>query len=473
MTVTRSYRARSAVSAVTRRVPAPVRVLAQPPAGSGLKPVYGVGGLPLVGSSMDLMVDMVGVCREQYARFGEVSWVNAFGLTGVVVLGPDAIAEVLSNKDKAFANAGWRKLLDPFFERGIMLLDFEEHLHDRRIMQAGFGRPQLEGYLELLNASIARSLSGWSPRRGFRVFDAAKLMTLDVASEVFLGEEPSPEVDRINRAFIDSVAACQSVVRADVPGGAWHRGLKSRAYLERYFRERVAAKRAGGGSDLFSVLCRAVDEDGNRFTDEDIVNHMIFVLLAAHDTSTITFSMMAYFLGKHPEWQERARAESRALGRAAIGYDDLERLSTLDLVMKESLRMCSPVGILVREAVRDTSIRGHHVPAGTIAMLGLYPSMRMEPWWSDPDTFDPERFSEERREDKSHRLAWVPFGAGVHKCIGLYFGGMEVKAAMHQLILSHEWSVPADYEPPLDFGTGPMPADGLPLSLRRTTEVVR
>ncbi|MDT7565929.1 MAG: hypothetical protein QOG76_4553, partial [Pseudonocardiales bacterium] len=73
----------------------------------------------------------------------------------------------------------------------------------------------------------------------------------------------------------------------------------------------------------------------------------------------------------------------------------------------------------------------------------------------------------DRREDKVHRYAWAPFGGGAHKCIGLHFGGMEVKAIMYQLLLRFRWSVPAGYEPPIGYGTGPMPIDGLPLRLER------
>jgi cytochrome P450 len=129
--------------------------------------------------------------------------------------------------------------------------------------------------------------------------------------------------------------------------------------------------------------------------------------------------------------------------------------------------MNAPVGALARQAVRDTEIDGFYIPHGTKVMLALYATQRMEPWWHDPDTFDPERFAPPRREDTSHRYAWTPFGGGVHKCIGMHFGAMEVKAIMHQLLLRYAWTVPTEYEPPLDYGTGPFPADGLPVRLER------
>src|SRR3954466_13355087 len=193
---------------------------------------------------------------------------------------------------------------------------------------------------------------------------------------------------------------------------------------------------------------------------------MIFTMMAAHDTSTITLAMMGYYLAANPAWQDRVRDEARALGKAAIGYDDLDALPALDLVFKETLRMNAPVGVLAREAVKDTEIDGRYIPKGTRIMLGLYPTMRMEPWWKDPDTFDPERFTPERAEDQSHKYAWAPFGWNGHMCIGMVCGGMGVKAIMHQLLRQNSLQVDPGYDPPIDYGTGPFPADGLPIELR-------
>lgn len=77
-------------------------------------------------------------------------------------------------------------------------------------------------------------------------------------------------------------------------------------------------------------------------------------------------------------------------------------LGFLDLAFQETPRMNAPVGMLAREAVKDTAIDGHFVPAGTKLMLAIHPTQRMEPWWKDPDRFDPERFSPERRDDGRH-----------------------------------------------------------------------
>ena len=85
--------------------------------------------------------------------------------------------------------------------------------------------------------------------------------------------------------------------------------------------------------------------------------------------------------------------------------------------------------------------------------------------WSAPDTFDPDRFAEHRREDRNHRDAWIPFGGGVHKCIGMAFGTLEVAAILHEMLRTYRWSVDPGYRPRWDNTSLPVPADGLPLSL--------
>jgi cytochrome P450 len=81
--------------------------------------------------------------------------------------------------------------------------------------------------------------------------------------------------------------------------------------------------------------------------------------------------------------------------------------------------------------------------------------------------FDPERFNTERREDKSHRYAWMPFGGGAHKCIGLHFGTLEVKALLHEMLRAYRWSVPSDYTARWDYVSLPVPVDGLPVRLEK------
>ncbi len=453
---------------VVERYPSTARPLAPPPAGSDLRPVLGDFGAPGIGYTLHALSDPIGLARNRFERYGPVSWMGLLGRRTVGVFSPAAVEAVLLDRDKVFsAQRGWEFVIGPFFHGGLLLRDFDEHLFHRRIMQQAFTRPRLVGYLELTTPRITRGIAQWRPGAHFALYDEVKKILLAQATEVFAGAELGPESVMLSRAFEDAVHGATALLRTNVPGGVWSRGLRGRRMLADYFRRELPAKRAGAGKDLFSVLCTAESEEGHTFSDREVIEHMIFVMMAAHDTSTIAATMLAYELARHPDWQERLRAESLALGKPTLDYADLDRLPGLDLAFKEALRLYSPVAQQVRETTRDTDILGHYLPRGTLVVVGAYPMMRTAAYWHDPDAFDPERFAADRREDKSHRLAWAPFGGGAHKCIGLFFGGMTVKAVLHQMLLRYRWSLRPGYEVPLVAGTGPMPADGLPIRLER------
>jgi cytochrome P450 len=445
--------------------PSSARPLAVPPPDSGLCPVPGDPGPPLVGYTPAFVLDPEPWGRHRYERYGPVSWSGFAGTRVVSALGPELGAEILLDRERSFSQSGWEHFIGPFFPGGLMLLDFDEHAHHRRIMQQAFRRDRLRAYLRQMQGPIRDGVAGWPTHRAFPVYPALKRLTLDVATTVFLGDEPAGRSTVVDRAFIDLVRAGTAFVRAPVPGGRWRRGLRARAVLEEVFGAELAAERCGDGEDLFSALTAATSEDGHRFTARQVIDHIIFLMMAAHDTSTITLSTMIYQLATHPDWQERAREESRALGEAHVSFGALDELATLDLVTRECLRLVAPVPSLPRRAVRDTSLLGHHIPAGTMVTANPYFTHHMHEWWPQPERFDPERFAPGRREDAVHPHAWMPFGGGAHHCIGVHFGRMEIKAVMHQLLLRYRWTVEAGYVMPLDHRALPKPADDLPITL--------
>ena len=450
----------------------PVRPLAAPPVDSGLAAVNGDQGWPLLGHTLDYFRYGSDLSRERYTRLGPVSWMGAFGTQVVVVAGPAATQTVLANKDKAFSQDGWTFLIDAFFHRGLMLMSFGEHLMHRRIMQEAFTRDRLSGYVDQVVPRARAGVASWSTEHPVRVYPLLKELTLDIATDVFMGGRGGEDTKAINQAFVATVRAASSIVRAALPGTRFRAGVRARKVLEDYFVEHLPDARGGSGTDLFAGLCQARTADDERFSDEDVVNHMIFLMMAAHDTSTITTVAATYFLAKHPEWQERAREESLALddeagGGGPVDIEALEGLGTLDLVIKETLRLVAPVPLVMRRAVQPTEVAGHYIPKG--ALLAVAPAVNhFDPeCWTNPDDFDPDRFSPDRAEDKSHRNAWIPFGGGAHKCIGLHFGTLEVKAILHEMLRTHRWTVADDYEVRWDNTSLPVPVDGLPVQFQR------
>jgi cytochrome P450 len=189
---------------------------------------------------------------------------------------------------------------------------------------------------------------------------------------------------------------------------------------------------------------------------------------AAHDTSTITISTMKQYLGQQPQWQDRCRAESLALGTTDPSYADLDGLDSLDLVMKECLRIVSPVPVMARRVVQDTQVQGHFVPAGTYVAVVPHFTHHMSQYRPEPERFDPNA---SRRIDAKTRCTAMP---GNRSAVGAQMPRHALRrrrdqAIMHHLLLRFDWHVDPDYVAPLDFKSLPFPSDGQPVGLRART----
>lgn len=223
----------------------PPRSLAEPTPGTDLQPVRGDAGLPLLGHTLDYIRFGTRFTRGRYERFGPVSWMGAFGTRIVTVSGPDATQIVLANKDKAFSQDGWTFLIDRFFHRGLMLMSFHEHLIHRRIMQEAFTRDRLSTYVDQVGPCVRASVPTWPTEHPLRVYPQLKRLTLDIATQVFMGGRGGADTARINRAFVATVRASSSIVRAPLPGTRWQAGVRGRHVLESYFTKHLPAARAG------------------------------------------------------------------------------------------------------------------------------------------------------------------------------------------------------------------------------------
>src|ERR1700736_756978 len=363
-----------------------------PPKRNSLTHIPGDEGWPIIGKTLDALADPKGHVERMHAKYGPVYRTHMFGETSVSLLGPEANELLLFDQAKMFSSTlGWNSILGLLFPRGLMLLDFDEHRLHRRALSVAFKSGPMKSYLTALDAGIAARVAQWRARPGEMLFyPAMKQLTLDLAATSFLGTGIGPEVDEITRAFVDMVAASVAPIRRPWPGTQMARGVRGRKRIVAYFSEQIPIRRAEGGEDLFSQLCRATHEDGALLSTQDIVDHMSFLVMAAHDTLTSSLTSFVAALAANPKWLARLRDEVAALGIAAdapTAFDNLEAMPLAEMAFKEAMRIRPPVPSMPRRAVRDFSFKGYAIPAGT--MVGINPlfSHHMPEVWPDPDRF--------------------------------------------------------------------------------------
>jgi len=434
-----------------------------------LRHLPGRNGLPYLGEGLELIWDLRAAQIRGVARYGQVFRASSFGYTYVQAFGAEFNVQFLRPKPGTVSNlGGWSPFLGGLFDGGLMLRDGDDHRDQRRRLRGSFTAAALKGYYGLLVEQITRHLDSWPSGETITVYPRMKQLTLDVAARIFLGLEPGPASQRINRAFLDMVRASLALVRWNLPGGAYARGRRGRRILEETFTELITSRRAaiargqGPVEDLLGRLCTAEDDAGVGFSDTEIVDHLCFMMMAAHDTSASALTAAIYLLGHQTEHQNELRERCLALDEPDAA--ELTGIAPMRHFLDETMRLYPPVPNLPRMTLVEMDIGGFTVPAHTGVNLSPLWCHHSDLYWDEPQRFDPGRFSPERAEHKRHDGAYVPFGSGPHTCLGMAFGIQEILLLLHGLLRRFRWQLPQSYQPRYPALPFPCPADGLRVS---------
>ncbi|GAA5801593.1 hypothetical protein HPULCUR_007041 [Helicostylum pulchrum] len=154
--------------------------------------------------------------------------------------------------------------------------------------------------------------------------------------------------------------------------------------------------------DLLTLMIESEQRGEGALTDEELKANLCLFFFAGHDTTSGALSFAIYHLAKHPEIQERAGAEAIAiLGDEPTDNlptaEEVKRMTYINQVMKETLRITGPVPRLgARTAMQDTMLSGTFIPKGTTVLINVFNTHHSENIWHDPETFNPDRFSDEQ-----------------------------------------------------------------------------
>lgn len=427
-------------------------------------------GMPGFGHLYWFLKDIHKWMNTQHQKHGPVFRFRTPGLESVFLLGPEANQLIFQNEGKTFSNfLAWDTVFDSLFDNNLLERDFNDHKANRKILQSAFKRPAIEGHMELMNPMLRDGIFTWQTGRPIKAMDHLKKLLLDTGTNVFLGMETGADSAPLNKAFSDIVAATADPFRRkEIWFSPYAKGVKARQLLCNYIMDNIPHRRKKPGRDLFSQFCQLRDEQGNLCSNEDIRDHIIFVLFAAHDTTTSALSAVLYALASNPQWQEELRNEIQSLNKDELVFDDVALLVKTGWTIKEALRMHPALAIMPRYALEEFEYQGHRIPANTIVTVSSVFTHYMPEYWSDPQTFDPRRFSPDRAEEKGHFFQYIPFGGGAHKCLGMHFAEVQSKIFLFHLLKNFRVSKDPSIKRyrynnvPLTF-----PTDGLPLSFER------
>ncbi len=210
--------------------------------------------------------------------------------------------------------------------------------------------------------------------------------------------------------------------------------------------------------DICAAAIAAVDPvTGERFTREELVNELGVFFLAGHETSASVLTWVFFLLSQRPEVVHRIRAEVDALcGDGEITIEHAKRLPFIKAVFKETMRLYPPITFLPRVALRDTVLGGRKIKRGTMLMIAPWTIHRHQGLWTNPERFDPDRFSPER-EQEIVPGSFLPFGWGPRVCVGAAFATLEAALFIARLTRRYDFEAldPSTVRPAARLTTRP------------------
>ncbi|MFH8562821.1 cytochrome P450 [Streptomyces sp. NPDC017988] len=368
-----------------------------------------------------------------HAEYGPVVRFELPGAGTAVSVADPVLLEATAHVDKRPARLF--EFLAPLCEAGnLQVLDAEEHGPWRRLLLSVFaGRPSHERHFADFTTLATELADRWAERAGHGPVALQKDLTalsLRMICAYALGGAAAGIVDpdRVTAAFEDVLTTYLGPAREE--GAASAAG--SLAYLRATVDRVISAHRSGGRtdrSDLIGALVEAGEEPAR------IRDTVMVTLLAAHHTTGVAVSWTLHLLGRHPAAADRVAAElDHVVGdRAAPGFADLRRLTYLELVLKESMRLYPPGPYGARETTEPLRLGAYEVPAGTTVFYPFW-AIHMNPaYWPEPEAFRPERFTPEEAAGRP-RLAYVPFGLGPRSCEGAGLAMVEAQLVLAVLL---------------------------------------
>lgn len=406
----------------------------------GLKPV------PLLRGKVNLLRffgDPLGVMTKIHEQHGQVGAVTAKDASMVCAFGPEYNQQLLSNSRQYF---NWAEIPVDFpegsaasrFGINLTAMNGAEHKRHRQMMQPPFQRSSLAQYHQPMVETVQEVLNEWPKTGQIDLKDEMVRISMLVMMRCMFGlriKEEALELGQMSLDFLtQAVSPMVMALPFNIPGTPYRKFLKFCERFEGKFIELIEARRASTAppTDVLGMLIAAHDEDGESFTNEELVGQTGLLFVAGHETTAFTLIWTLTLLMQHPDcWNKVYEEVSGQLQGAAPTPENLGELTYLNWVIKESMRLLPATPCMfIRRGVEPFQLGNFDLPQDAKVVLSPFITHRMPELYAEPLTFRPERWE----TLKPSIYEYLPFGAGPRMCLGMGFADLEIRIALAMII---------------------------------------
>lgn len=403
--------------------------------------------------SFHIVKDPIGSMEESMQQFGGTYSVNLGNFRLIATQDPGFIEHVMRVNHKGYSKSHIvTQRLGRFLGNGLLTSNGEYWLRQRRLIQPGFHAEKIKSLNAIIRDTVDKFLSTFPVGPQVDIYPLMNSLAFEIVINTLFNIDMPVQTRKVLASFINEV---QEFVIRDVrqPHKSWWHwvsgevasNLRKAKRARKTISDIIGTRKASQlkYDDLLDMLLDARYEDnGEPMHEEQIIDEILILLIAGHETTANALSWSLYLLASHPDVLKKLKEDT-----IHLTLDECVRNEGLAEVIQESMRLYPPAWSSDRVAIQDDTYGSYTFPKKTIVLLFFYGLHRDPKYWDEPNSFKPGRFSSTQL-DKDKPKAFYPFGAGPRFCIGSNFAMAEMAIALQALINQFDWK-PTGIEPHL------------------------
>ena len=411
------------------------------------KAIPEIKGRPIVGTGLEFRKDPLKYMKELHGEYGDIVKTKLGKNKFIFLFNPDYIKYVLATNNNNYHKGINYKFLNEVIGNGLVTIEDETWKRHRQIIQPIFHSSMLKDYTSKFLEITDEFIKLWSDKKIINNFPEMSALTANIVTKTILGSNISFNVQELGESVSFLTLHIQKRIQTLFPvphsiPTKENREFKKQMALVDNIVNLIIQKHKNSnveGIDILSRLLSTKDpETKEELTNEELQDEIRTFFLAGHETTATSLTWANYLLATNKDVREKMINEIHAV----IGvdrnptYEDLSKLEFMDQVINEILRLYPPIYIFTRISLKDDVIDGYSIPKGSNLMMSQFTIHHDPLLWKDPESFNPERFRNEKLKDM-HKYAFFPFGGGPRTCIGKPFALLEMKVILTKIYQNH------------------------------------
>jgi cytochrome P450 len=387
--------------------------------------------------------DLLEWMGRHFRSFGDIYKASIYGTSAYVIRDLEFAHRVLVENWQNYAKGQAIRRVALLLGNGLMVSKGDLWKRQRRMIQPTFNHESLERSTQLITSVNTELLKKWQlaaeRNESVNVTRDVSSMALEVVLRFILGDD----YELVGSHF--DLLSHEPVRNIEFACSFRALGKMILPVIDRRRKDSVTAP------DALGMMMQARDpQSGQPMPDGQLIDEILTMIVAGHETTASTLNWAWYLLSQHPEVEQKLSNELNALSTCS-GFSDLPRFLYTRQIIDETMRLYPAGWVVTRKALRDDRLGEYFVPAGTEIYVPPYFIQRHPDLWEEPDRFNPDRFRPENSRHR-HRLATIPFSAGPRNCIGEHFARIEMQ--IHLMTIARHLRLRYTSSKPIEMDAG-------------------